>query len=66
MLLHPGDTKTNNRRSNVPRITLAPSRPRWLTSTVVLQEVLETFKNPVDDGFIGITPLHGNELSVLE
>ncbi|CAH0023923.1 unnamed protein product [Clonostachys rhizophaga] len=51
---------------NGPRITLAPSRTRWLTSTVVLQEALETFKFPVDDGFIGITPLHGNELSMVD
>jgi hypothetical protein len=49
-----------------PRITLAPCRPRWLTSTVMLQETLETFNYPVDDGFLGITPLHGNELSLVE
>ncbi|CAH0000146.1 unnamed protein product, partial [Clonostachys byssicola] len=48
------------------RITLAPLHPRWLTSTVVLHETLEKLKYPVDDGFIGITPLHGNELSVVD
>ncbi|CAH0053594.1 unnamed protein product [Clonostachys solani] len=48
------------------RITLAPSPPRWLTSTVVLREALKTFEHPVDDDFIGITPFYGNELSMVD
>ncbi|CAG9943010.1 unnamed protein product [Clonostachys rosea f. rosea IK726] len=32
----------------------------------MLQETLETFNYPVDDGFLGITPLHGNELSLVD
>jgi hypothetical protein len=32
----------------------------------MLQETLETFNYPVDDGFLGIAPLHGNELSLVE
>ncbi|VUC20684.1 unnamed protein product [Clonostachys rosea] len=57
-------------RSSAPldglQVTLAPSRPRWLTSTVILQEELGTIQYPVDVDFIGITPLHGNEASIVD